>query len=89
MYTSFGRITAMIRTQIYLTDLEREQLLALTHEMGLSQSELIREAIDQFIEQHTEKKRNKAALIRAAKGLWDNRTDLPDFDTLRKEWDRK
>jgi len=35
----------MIRTQIYLTALERQQLLALTDETGLSQSELIKKAL--------------------------------------------
>lgn len=26
--------------------------------------------------------------LKAAKGLWKDRDDLPDFDKLRKEWDR-
>ena len=41
----------MIRAQIYLTSKERQKLYVLTNETGNSQSELIREAIDIFLEE--------------------------------------
>ena len=78
----------MIRAQIYLTENERQKLYTLSHETGKSQSELIREAIDQFVEIHYGKKQNKLAALRAAKGLWAERVDLFDFAALRKELDR-
>ncbi len=78
----------MIRVQIYLTSVEKQKLRALAHETGHSQSELIREAIDRFIEISLMQKKNKLSAIQAAKGLWQDRTDLPDFIELRKEFDR-
>nr|NIW00282.1 CopG family transcriptional regulator [Candidatus Saccharibacteria bacterium]NIW80638.1 CopG family transcriptional regulator [Calditrichia bacterium] len=53
---------------------------------GAKQSELIRKAIDKFLERF--KDRDRKQLIRQAKGIWQDRTDLPDFKQLRREWDR-
>jgi len=78
----------MIRTQIYLTDQERRHLSLFSNETGRTQSELIREAIDQFFENCVKRKKNVHATLRASKGLWKNRVDLPDIPTLRKEFDR-
>ena len=76
----------MIRTQIYLTDKQRAELSVIAKNLGKKQSEIIREAIDHLIDQsgHSHK---KSALQEAA-GIWKNRKDLPDFRTLRSEWDR-
>ena len=32
---------------------------------------------------------NRLAKLRAARGLWREREDLPDFAALRSEWDRE
>jgi hypothetical protein len=78
----------MIRTQVYLTKQERKELELLSKELGVKQSSLIREAVDQFIEsKHVEKNEKKNA-IDAASGLWADRNDLPNFEKLRKEFDR-
>ena len=77
----------MVRTQIYLTDKEREGLNALAKRRGRKQSELIREAVDGMLEKAGQDYR-KAVLAEAA-GLWKDRTDLPDFAAMRKEWDRR
>ena len=42
----------MLRTQIYLSEAERQGLQALALRCGRSQSALIREAIDAFLQQH-------------------------------------
>lgn len=76
----------MVRTQVYLTRKERDQLAALSRSTGRKQSELIREAVDRLVE-HSSSKRRDAVLARAA-GMWRDRKDLPDFRALRKEWDR-
>ena len=76
----------MVRTQIYLTTEERDGLVALARTTGKKQSELIREAVDQLIEQSSPKRREE--VLRRAAGMWKDRTDLPDFRKLRKEWDR-
>ena len=76
----------MVRTQIYLTEQERDALRALAAKSGKKQSELIREAIDNLIARSNEKYR-KSILDQVA-GMWKYRDDLPDFAALRSEWDR-
>jgi len=76
----------MIRTQIYLTDKQRDELSVIAKNLGKNQSEIIREAIDRLIDQ-AGRHRKESALQKAA-GIWKNRKDLPDFRSLRSEWDR-
>ena len=76
----------MIRTQIYLTDKQRAKLAVIAENMGKKQSEIIREAIDRFIDQTGRNRKNTA--LKEAAGIWKNRDDLPDFRAIRSEWDR-
>lgn len=79
----------MFRTQVYLTQYEREKLIFLSQEFSQPQSALIREAIDLFIENKLMLRRKKHQALRAASGLWADRDDLPSIDDLRKEFDRR
>ena len=76
----------MIRTQIYLTEQQRNELSTIAKSFGKKQSELIREAIDRLIEQAG--KNHRELVLREIAGIWKDRTDLPDFKTIRAEWDR-
>jgi len=76
----------MERTQIYLTKEEREALERIAKQKGESQSAVIRRAVDRYIARYQSQGRN--ALFRQAQGLWRDRTDLPDVQQLREEWDR-
>ena len=76
----------MVRTQIYLTERQRDELAALAKTAGKKQSELIREAVDRLIYQEGIGRRE--AVLREAAGIWKDRTDLPDFKAVRTEWDR-
>ena len=77
---------SMVRTQIYLTEEERTALSLLSSETGKPQSELIREAVDQMVGQFSKARRD--AVLNDTAGLWKDREDLPDFDALRRQWDR-
>lgn len=76
----------MIRTQLYLTERQRDELAAIAKIAGKKQSELIREAVDRLIDQ--EGRNRREAVLREAAGIWKDRTDLPDFKATRAEWDR-
>jgi hypothetical protein len=76
----------MIRTQVYLTPDQVDALRSIAQRSGRKQSELIRDALDAFIDRSRDASR-EAILMRAA-GMWKEREDLPDFSALRSEWDR-
>mgnify|MGYP001244671456 CR=1 FL=1 len=76
----------MTRTQIHLTATEQEGLRALSKRTGQSQSELIRQAIGLYLSAH--KASGHRVLLREGRGLWRDRNDLPEFDALRKGFDR-
>ena len=76
----------MVRTQIYLTEHQRDELATMAKAAGKKQSELIREAIDRLINQSGSNHRE--LVLREAAGIWKDRTDLPDFKSIRAEWDR-
>ena len=77
----------VIRTQIYLTRRQRDQLAAIAGSDNRRQSELIREAVDRFIEQHGRDRRE--SVLRAAAGIWKDRTDVPSLRGLRNTWNRE
>jgi hypothetical protein len=76
----------MVRTQIYLTERQRDKLNAIAKTAGKKQSELIREAVDRLIDEVNCDRRE--AVLRETAGIWKGRTDLPDFKATRAEWDR-
>ena len=73
-------------TQIYLSEPERQGLLALAQRSGRSQSALIREAIDCFLEKNQPEE--QLARLRQGRGLWAAGGDPPDGLELRHELDR-
>jgi hypothetical protein len=76
----------MVRTQIYLTEQERDELASIAKVSGKKQSELIRDAVDRLIDAFSANRRQ--AVLGKAAGIWKDRTNLPDFKTLRATWDR-
>ena len=77
----------MVRTQIYLTEDQRAEVAEIASRSGKRQSEVIREAVDRFIERKGRGRRE--AILREAAGVWRDRTDLLDLDALRRGWDRE
>ena len=76
----------MERTQIYLTRKERDGLRAIARATGKKQSELIRVAVDQFLDLAQGNRREE--ILNTAAGMWSQRRDLPDFAATRRSWDR-
>jgi len=76
----------MVRTQIYLTQRQRNELNAIAKTARKKQSELIREAVDRLIDEAGCDRRD--TVLREAAGIWKDRKDLPDFRSTRAEWDR-
>ena len=79
----------MERTQIYLTQEERKGLKTLAERDNKSQSELIREAIDRYIDAEL-KEVNAIEILEKTFGIWADRDDLDSFvETLRRETDER
>ena len=71
-----------IETQ--LTNEELEALMEISH---LMQSVSVLSALEKLRRSHATKQEINALRAKAF-GMWKDRTDLPDFDALRHEWDR-
>ena len=76
----------MTRTQIYLTDEQRDRLGNRAALTGRPMSELIREALDEYLGRHADARR--ADVLQAAAGLWADRTGLAQLDEARATLDR-
>ena len=77
----------MFRTQLYLTDGQRQGLERLAREVGWSQSALIREAIDRLLAAPPTP--DWKARLRQVRGLWADRDDLDELvEQTRRSLDR-
>ena len=63
-----------------------EQVQDVMRDEGRTMSELIREALDEYLGRHADARR--ADVLRAAAGLWADRTDLAQLDEARATLDR-
>lgn len=72
-----------------MTEKQRGALRNLVRQTGQKQSELIRRALDDFICRFKPpEQKDRLAMMEQARGIWKDRDDLPDFQTLRRELDR-
>jgi predicted DNA-binding protein len=81
----------MTTAQINLTDSEADALHKLSEQTGKTEDEILREAVAKLIGEVSEaesKRQKRLKSLRRARGIWKDRDDLPDFEKLRKEWDR-
>lgn len=76
----------MIRSQVYLTQYEKKSLESIAESTGKKQSELIREAIDNFIAKV--KNRSKKDIFNDLSGVWADREDTFNAENLRESWER-
>jgi len=76
----------MVRTQVYLTEDEKQALSMISSKLGKKQSELIREAIDSFISKLSIEKREY--IIDKLSGMWSDRDESLNSQSLRSDWER-
>lgn len=76
----------MATAQVTLTESENQAIQALSQSNGKTQDEILHEAIEQFLAQH--RTESRLAALRQARGIWQEREDLPNFAELRNEWNR-
>jgi metal-responsive CopG/Arc/MetJ family transcriptional regulator len=76
----------MIRTQIYLTEEEHLAIGQIASRSGQGRSEVIRKAIDDFVIRQGRGSRLRR--LRAGRGVWAKRKDLPEVRASRAEFDR-
>jgi predicted DNA-binding protein len=75
---------AMVRTQVYLTGKQKQELERLAASTGRRQSDMIREAIDGYLAQHEPKDWREA--LESVCGMWADRDDLDQlYGELRAE----
>ena len=82
-------MTAMIKTQVYLTEYEQQQLTAIASQINRKQSELIRDAINNFIERFSVTPKDTKMILQKTAGMWKDRQDIVSAETLRQDWDRE
>ena len=86
----------MVSTRVYLSEDTKEALRTLAEERGTSQSALIREALDSFLEEKapSDAEVNSAddetiESLRAARGIWMDRENVhEEFREIRESMDR-
>ncbi len=76
----------MTRTQIYLTETQRRALRIRAIGTGRAQSELIREAVDEYLERHARSRRR--VVLKGTAGLWAERGDIDELVSARASMDR-
>lgn len=69
----------LARTQIYLTQVQQTRLEAASRRAVVTKSELIRRAVDQFLDQQAiVSPVDKSQSLSAIAGMWSQRADMAD-----------
>ena len=76
----------MAIASIELSEQEMHALHELAHQTGKTQENLLHEAVTQLLTQRYPQ--DRLALLRQARGIWENHSDLPDVGKLRAEFER-
>lgn len=76
----------MLQTQINLTEQNQQTLIEISRFTGKSPQELINLAVEELIKNYQNKKR--LALMQQARGIWEQREDIPNLEQLRLEFNR-
>ena len=74
----------MIRTQIYITEQEKKGLESIAALRKVSQSNLIRQAIDDLLAKSTDG--DRTSVLDEIAGIWSDRNDIVNVRDLRAGW---
>ena len=74
----------MIRTQIYITEEEKNGIESVAISQGISQSKFIRLAIDDLLIKSITI--DKSAILDEIAGIWSNKKEIPNIRDLRTGW---
>jgi hypothetical protein len=72
---------------LHLTEQEQTALETMAQRLGKTPDELVHDAVKQLIAQFQSE--DRLSLLRQARGMWKDRTDLHLLADLRREWDRQ
>jgi hypothetical protein len=72
---------------LHLTEQEQTALETIAQRIGKTPDEVVHDAVKQLIAQFQSE--DRLGLLRQARGMWKDRTDLPALTDLRREWDRQ
>jgi hypothetical protein len=72
---------------LHWTEQEQTALETMAQRLGKTPDELVHDAVKQLIAQFQSE--DRLSLLRQARGMWKDRTDLPLLADLRREWDRQ
>lgn len=79
--------SAMAIAGLHLTEREQTALEIMAQRQGKTPDEIVHDAVRQLIAQFGAE--DRLSLLRQARGIWQDRTDLPSLTELRREWDRQ
>lgn len=71
----------MQSNQLTLSPTDSEAVRQLAQCTGKAEAELLHEAVEKLMQQASAE--GRLAALRQARGMWENRTDLPDFKQMR------
>lgn len=77
---------SMVKKQVILDNDQASHLKAVATRLNKKEGELIREAVEKYLDELEIDKRLEDFM--SAAGIWKDRKDLPDFKKVRKSLDR-
>ncbi|HEU4561663.1 MAG TPA: hypothetical protein VFS20_27805 [Longimicrobium sp.] len=86
---------AVAQRTVDLNDEICDELSRFAERRGQPENEVIEDALERYIAEVTADEDvitdpvERAAILEAAAGMWQDRTDLPDFRELRKGWGKR
>ena len=78
----------MMTIELTLSEKEDQAIRTITQATGKTVNQVLHQALEQLIAQVQAQPQPRRNLLRQARGIWKNSVDLPNFEDVRKEFDR-